>query len=194
MRRLCAWRLVARARARGQRRDSGAAAVEFALVLPVLVLILFGIIDYGLYFSNTLDAESGVQTAARQAIVGNLTPCIKPLTDAGSASTEVKDLMCMVKANTGSITGTAYVNVVLPADPANPTNPVGWYAGQQLIVCEVIDVQGLTGYVPLPRHDGQVAIRTKVVTQIETAPPGPALPPDSGGEEDSPPGGWGWCT
>ncbi len=43
-------------------------------MLPILVLILFGIIDYGLYFSNTLSAESGVQTAARQAIVGNLDP------------------------------------------------------------------------------------------------------------------------
>jgi Flp pilus assembly protein TadG len=186
-------RLLARARVGDPRRDAGAAAVEFALVLPVLVLILFGIIDYGLYFSNTLDAESGVQTAARQAIVGNLDPTCTPV-DASSASLQVRELMCMVKANTGSITGTAYVKVVFPADPANGTNPAGWYPGQQLIVCEVIDVQGLTGYVPLPRHDGQVAIRSKVVTQIETAPPGPPLPPDQGGEEDSPPGGWGWCT
>ena len=99
----------------------------------------------------------------------------------------------MVKANTGSITGTAYVKVAFPADPQS-SDPVGRYPGQQLIVCEVIDVQGLTGYVPLPRHAGQVAIRSKVVTQIETAPAGPPLPPDSGGEEDSPPGDWGWCA
>ncbi len=161
-------------------------------MLPVLVLILFGIIDYGLYFSNTLDAQSGVQTAARQAIVGNLTPCTTPPTDAGSASTQVLDLMCMVKNNTGSITGTSYVKVVFPADPPNGTNPAGWYPGQQLIVCEVIDVQGLTGYVPLPRHDGQVAIRTKVVTQLETVTTQQQA--DPGGEEDTPPGGWDWCT
>jgi len=170
-------------------------------VLPILVLILFGIIDYGLYFSNTLSAESGVQTAARQAIVGTLdTGCTTPPDagpippGAGPVSAQVGELMCMVKRNTGSITGTSYVKVAFPIDPPNGTNPAGWYPGQQLIVCEVIDVQGLTGYVPLPRHAGQVAIRSKVVTQIETAPPGPPLPPDSGGEEDSPPGGWDWCA
>jgi hypothetical protein len=195
MRRLVGRRLPSRARADDPHRDAGAAALEFALVLPVLVLILFGIIDYGLYFSNTLDAESGVQTAARQATVGDLDPTCTPL-DASPLSLQVRELMCMVKANTGSITGTAYVKVMFPADPANP-NPAstaGWSAGQQLIVCEVIDVQGLTGYVPLPRHDGQVAIRSKVVTQIETPPAGSPLPPDAGGEEDSPPGGWDWCT
>jgi Flp pilus assembly protein TadG len=195
MRRLVGRRLLARARAGDPRRDAGAAAVEFALVLPILVLILFGIIDYGLYFSNTLSAESGVQTAARQAIVGNLDPTCTTPTDAPSVSQPVGELMCMVKANTGSITGTSYVKVVFPADPANPnpTNPPGWYPGQKLIVCEVIDVQGLTGYVPLPRHDGQVAIRSKVVTQIETVAT-PNQQADPGGEEDAPPGGWAWCT
>ena len=194
MRRLVGRRLSSRACPDGPRRDAGAAALEFALVLPVLGLILFGIIDYGLYFSNTLDAESGVQTAARQAIVGTLVPCATPLTDAGSASQQVQNLMCMVKNNTGSITGTSYVKVVFPADPTNPNppNPPGWYPGQQLIVCEVIDVQGLTGYVPLPRHDGQVAIRTKVVTQLETVTT--TQQADPGGEEDTPPGGWGWCS
>ncbi len=34
--------------------DQGAAAVEFALVVPILVILLFGIIDYGLYFTNAL--------------------------------------------------------------------------------------------------------------------------------------------
>jgi len=168
--------------------DSGAAAVEFALVLPILVLILFGIIDYGLFFSNTLSAESGVQTAARQAVVGNLDTACTPRPS--GVSPNVGELMCMVKHNTGSITGTSFVKVMFPGDPST----AGWTPGQQLIVCEVIDVQGLTGYVPLPRHDGQVAIRSRVVTQIETPPPGQQQPSDLGGEDGSPPGGWGWCT
>src|SRR5664279_2819270 len=173
--------------------DSGAAAVEFALVLPILVLILFGIIDYGLYFSNTINAQSGVQTAARQAVVGNLdTTCTPPSDVSAGTSTDVGELMCMVKNNTGSITGKSFVKVVFPADPTDLVNPGGgWFQDHQLIVCEVIDVQGLTGYVPLPRHDGKVALRSRVVTQIETAVPPRA---DAGGEEDTPPGGWGWCT
>ena len=44
------------------RRDRGAAAVEFALVLPVLLLILFGIIDFG----RMLNAQLTVNEAARE--------------------------------------------------------------------------------------------------------------------------------
>lgn len=190
-------RLLGRPRAGDPDRDAGAAALEFALVLPVLVLILFGIIDYGLYFSNNIDAESGVQTAARQAIVGNLDPtCTTPKdVPTGTTSQQVGELMCMVKRNTGSITGTSYIKVVFPADPANPNppNPPGWFPGQQLIVCEVIDVQGLTGYVPLPRHGGKVLIRTKVVTQLETVAIANQQA-DNGGEEDAPSIDWTWCA
>ena len=52
-------------------RDQGAAAVEFALVVPILVFMLFGIIDYGLYFTNSLAVRAGVSDAARQISVGN---------------------------------------------------------------------------------------------------------------------------
>src|SRR5450432_2104228 len=121
--------------------DSGAAAVEFALVLTILVLILFGIVDYGLYFSNSIDAQSGVQTAARQAVVGNFDPtCTTPSDAQAGTSTQVGQLMCMVKNHTGAITGQSFVKVVFPADPTNPANPTGWIQGQQLIVCEVIAV------------------------------------------------------
>lgn len=179
------------------RLDDGAAAVEFALVLPILVLILFGIIDYGLFFSNSISAQSGVQTAARQAVVGNLdATCPKPGDADSSTTTEVGELMCMVKKQTDAITGTDYVKVVFPPDPGDLVHPDGgWYVDHQLIVCEVIAVEGLTGYVPLPRHNGAVAIRSRIVTQIETV----TTPKnDSGGEEanppDKPPGGWDWCT
>lgn len=49
-------------------RDSGAAAVEFALVLPVLLLILFGIIDFGraynMQLALTQAAREGVRSVA----------------------------------------------------------------------------------------------------------------------------------
>jgi len=45
------------------RRDGGAAAVEFALILPLLLLIIFGIIDFG----RMLNAQSSANQAAREA-------------------------------------------------------------------------------------------------------------------------------
>ena len=43
-------------------RDRGAAAVEFALVLPVLLMIIFAIIDFG----RMLNAQITVTEAARE--------------------------------------------------------------------------------------------------------------------------------
>lgn len=45
-----------------QESESGAAAVEFALILPVLLLLVFGIIYFSLYYN----ALQGTQAAARE--------------------------------------------------------------------------------------------------------------------------------
>ena len=48
--------------ARNTPRDRGAAAVEFALLLPMLLLLLFGIIDFG----RALNAQITLTQAARE--------------------------------------------------------------------------------------------------------------------------------
>jgi hypothetical protein len=173
-------------RLRRDRADDGAAAVEFALVLPILVLILFGIIDYGLWFSNSLDSRSGLEAATRRAVVANFADCTKPTDVVGSPSDHVLQIMCMVKDATGAVTGDTYVKVVLPTDPAPPNNQ-GWIVDQPLTVCQTIVVKGLTGYVPLPRSG---VIRTQSVMQIEQD----TGQPETGGEEVLPSGlDWSWC-
>jgi Flp pilus assembly pilin Flp len=53
------------------RRDQeGAAAVEFALLLPLLVLLLFGMIEFGLAFNTRIQATNAAREAARRAVVG----------------------------------------------------------------------------------------------------------------------------
>lgn len=47
---------------RGRERDRGAAAVEFALLLPLLLVLVFGIIDFG----RALNAEITLTQAARE--------------------------------------------------------------------------------------------------------------------------------
>jgi len=42
--------------------ERGAAAVEFAIVLPVLILLIFGIVQFSIYFNRL----QGLQAAARE--------------------------------------------------------------------------------------------------------------------------------
>ena len=50
--------------------DSGAAAVEFAMILPVLLLLIFGIIQYGYYFFAAQNGSSVLREATRKVVVG----------------------------------------------------------------------------------------------------------------------------
>ena len=52
------------------RDDSGQSLVEFAIVLPILLLILFAIFDFGKLFMTDLVLEEAARDAARYASIG----------------------------------------------------------------------------------------------------------------------------
>ena len=56
------------------RSESGASAVEFALLLPVLMLILFGIIEFGLALYQQAILTNASREGARLAIVQSVPP------------------------------------------------------------------------------------------------------------------------
>jgi Flp pilus assembly protein TadG len=55
-------------------RDSdGQTLVEFALVLPLLAVLLFGVIQFGIVFNHYLDLTDAVRAGARMAAVSRQT-------------------------------------------------------------------------------------------------------------------------
>ena len=52
------------------RRQDGASAVEFALVAPLLFMILFGILQFGLAFLQVQSIRTAVREGGRVAAVG----------------------------------------------------------------------------------------------------------------------------
>ena len=56
-------------KSRKEKREDGQAMVEFALVLPIFLLILCGIIDFGWLFYNQLSLNNACREGARYAVV-----------------------------------------------------------------------------------------------------------------------------
>jgi Flp pilus assembly protein TadG len=54
----------------GFRRDDGLAALEFAIVAPVFLSILFGIIVYGIYFTTWIAVTEAASEGARASVAG----------------------------------------------------------------------------------------------------------------------------
>ncbi|MEV1131958.1 TadE family protein [Agromyces sp. NPDC049794] len=52
-------------------RDSGAAAVEFALIVPALLLILFGIIEFSRLYNEQISLTNAARSAVRVMAISN---------------------------------------------------------------------------------------------------------------------------
>ncbi len=156
---------------RGRRRNGrerGAAAVEFALVVPILVALLLGIVDYGLLFTDTVSTRNGVREGARQGVVSNFssTGC--------TTGSSLDQLRCKTKLQIGALSGTASVKI---------SAPNGWLKGKPLIVCTIVPNPGVIKFVPMPDD-----IRSKAELSIETE----SLPP-TGALSSADAGDWSWC-
>lgn len=103
-------------------RDDGASAVEFALIAPLLFLLLFGIIEFGLGYYTMQGAADAAREAARRAAVGSIATC-----DGGSGNT---DLKALVKSQAD---GASFDGVTLAESDDNGDGTTG-DAGDQVVV------------------------------------------------------------
>jgi len=87
------------------RNQQGQSMTEFALVLPILSLLLFGVIQFGLVFNNYLTLTDAVRAGARQAAVGRhlSDPQSSAIAAVRGAATDLRqsDLNVNVAANPG---------------------------------------------------------------------------------------------
>lgn len=123
----------------------------------VLFVVLFGIIDYGLYFNASLDVRSGLRDAARSiAVVNDSTP------PCGNSSTELAKVLCIAERD-AQVDPSKTTQSGTPVSAVAVWAPSGWAPGKALLVCEKHELTGLSGYVPLPSPH----LQRKVVTVIE---------------------------
>lgn len=84
-------------RARGER---GAALLEFGIVAPMLLLLLFGIVEFGLLFGQKLDISQGAREGARLASVNYRA------NTGSSGSTQTNEIVATVCARMEVASGT----------------------------------------------------------------------------------------
>jgi hypothetical protein len=141
------------------RREGGIALVEFALVAPMLVLLLFGSVEFGIAFSDLQSIRQGARDGARAAVVDNVPNCTS-----ASGTDDTDDLICYVEQRIG-INGDIRVKVDVTApDTANPVDR------GSIKICVERQLTSMTG-VLTPFIAGRV-LRTEVTMRVErgTAP------------------------
>jgi Flp pilus assembly protein TadG len=169
-------RQVLDARRRG---DGGAAIVEFAIILPVLLLILCGILDFGLMFGGYLTLENGVASGARLASIGQY-QYGGSSTCSGGPSPATANLVCSVAAAIGNPTGTSSgslnigVCFVTPGSAAtgcSTETSTGTSVNQDVEVCARVTLQSVTGFTA-PFINGHIATSTSRLVLEQPQPSG----------------------
>ena len=109
------------------RSERGQAMTELALILPVLALLLFGIVQFGIVFHQYITLTDAVRAGARKAVVSR-----HDASPAGTAQAAVR------KAAGGLDAAKLSVSVSAPA---------GWDAAADVTVCAsypyTIDLVGM---------------------------------------------------
>lgn len=166
--------------------------MEFAILLPVLLVLVFGIIDYGIFFFDSIGLRQGGREAARQAVV------LRVDATACSATVSYDNIACTARfastnvlgRSTGSVSGggPAQVKVSMRIQTSAPNTTNAWKQGNQFILCTQVSEKSATGFVPFPASG---IMSSKVVMSIEkdSSTPSGSLVTDA-----APTGGsWTWC-
>lgn len=166
---------------RQRRTQSGAAAVEFALVSVVLFPLIFGMIQYGLLFNDYLQVRQGVREAARTGVVQTPVTTTACVTAAGF----LQSVACDTVQQAAPTTGDVAVRVVLPTGT--------WKRGDALLVCAVSKSNG-PGIVPMPNNSYVRATARMAIEQVTTTVTGSSAVWPSTFTTDPSGGSWSWCT
>lgn len=147
--------------------------VEFALIVPVFLLLVMGVIDFGATFNDYNSVRQGVREGARQAVVADwdLDGCT------GTASQKIS---CVTKSRIDLDSSRVRVKVQLEGTDE---------PGEQLTVCAMYRARSLTGMFGGLLDDRVLTSRiTMRIEQIDDDAPVTTYAETPLTGED-----WAWC-
>ena len=152
--------------------------MEFAIVLPLLILLLCGTLDFGLIFGGYQSMESGVESATRAISLneyqyGGSAAC------GGGPTAATADAVCKVVASLGSLTGvnmsTLSVGICFVNPGSSPSCGAASAAGtsdsNDVEVCAQAAMQSTTGLTSVFVSGSSVSASSRLLME-EPQPPG----------------------
>lgn len=106
---------------RRDRSEKGASLVEFALVAPLLILLLFGIVEFGWVFAQNLEVKHIAREVGRIATVGDPDTVINSRACSGT----IADVTSVSMSPSSAAAGDA-VTVTVTASVQQITGLFGW--------------------------------------------------------------------
>jgi Flp pilus assembly protein TadG len=103
---------------RRNKTERGASMVEFALLVPLFVMLCFGIMQFGMLFSGYISLRNAAAVGARYAALTNTTPAITP----ANVKTEVRAAISAPLQSTLAALPDANIDVNLQYDPGDGNN------------------------------------------------------------------------
>lgn len=156
-------------RRRGDQR--GATLVEFAFVLPVFILFLFAIIDFGWLFTQFLDVKQGAREGARLAIVNDC-PGVIPPPNAPPSDACSKEIVRKICARTSDLADAdTTVKLEVPTDEKFTAQVTVEYPARSLTGMMAVFMNGRT-----LRSTVRMRREKPVVWKEDTYPCPPPLP------------------
>jgi hypothetical protein len=163
------------------------------MVAPLLLLLIFGIVDFGSIYNSSLSLRQGVRDGARQAAVGAFgtdagtgvsTCALTPSSGTGDADAD--KIICLTKSRIGLTNSQVRIAVALGSG--------GYAVGQPIVICAQTPVSSLSGFIT--SYVNGKFMKSKVEMRIETLGSSPATGSGAVTMSETAPTGsnWSFCT
>lgn len=129
-----------------RRADRGASAVEFALVLPLFLLVIAGVVDFGRAFFTQVILTNAAREGARAAIFTTATP--GPSIRASTAAPGISPLAVQVVPCPSVPTGTSTVAPTTTTTVAYATVVAANPSFEWIMLKPVMNMFGAGGSLP----------------------------------------------